>query len=130
MTATPNQGRGEQMTGTTPEESQLSGLLRLTWVTDHLNHVLTHSQTDETAGTWTGLACPARGLQAGTDVDNATLQRLAQGEIADLIWEAPADLAAGHGELLLAAIGAHQSGHLEEGEQYWQQAQALWARAW
>ena len=91
--------------------AKLTGVLRLTWNTDHLAHVLEHSQTDEPTGTWTGLACPDHGLALGTDVDNATLQRLtAHGEVADLIWEAPADLAAEHGQLLLAAIQAHQDG--------------------
>ena len=56
--------------------AKLSGVLRLTWVADDLAHVLEHSQTDETTGTWTGLACPDHGLAIGTDVDNATLQRL------------------------------------------------------
>ncbi len=37
----------------------LAGVLRMTWVQDHLVHVLHHSRT-ETSGTWTGLAWPAR----------------------------------------------------------------------
>jgi hypothetical protein len=65
------------MTGTSAEGSELGGVLRLTWVTDQLAHVLDHSQSDEPSGTWTGLACPDHGLEIGTDVDNATLQRLA-----------------------------------------------------
>lgn len=84
--------------------AKLSGVLRLTWMTDQLAHVLDHNQTDEPTGTWTGLACPDHGLPLGADVDNATLQRLtAQSDVADLIWEAPADLATEHGQLLLAA---------------------------
>ena len=43
----------------------LTGVLRITWVQDNLAHVLDHSQTDETSGTWTGLACPGHGLAAG-----------------------------------------------------------------
>ena len=71
----------------------LTGTLRLTWVQDNLAHVLDHSRTDETSGTWTGLACPGHGLALGTDVDDATLRRLAAGsEIADLTWEAPDEL--------------------------------------
>jgi hypothetical protein len=31
----------------------LTGVLRITWVRDNLAHVLDHSQTDETSGTWT-----------------------------------------------------------------------------
>jgi hypothetical protein len=64
-------------------------------------------------------------------VDTATLLSLsASGDITDLIWEAPADLAAGHGQLLLAAIGAHQAGKHETGERLWQQAHAIWTQAW
>jgi len=33
--------------------AKLTGVLRLTWNTDHLAHVLEHSQTDEPTGTWT-----------------------------------------------------------------------------
>ena len=100
--------------------ADLTGVLRPTWNTDHLTHVLEHSQTDEPTGTWTGLACPDHGLAVGADVDNPTLQRLtADGDVADLIWEAPADLAAEHGHLLLAAIQAHQPGNHETGEQLW-----------
>jgi hypothetical protein len=29
------------------------GVLRLTWMSDHLAHVLERSQTDEPTGTWT-----------------------------------------------------------------------------
>ena len=118
------------MTDASMEGTGLSGVLRLTWVTDGLAHILQHAQADEPAGTWTGLGCPGRGLEIGADVDNAALQRLAQGEIADLIWEAPAEFAAEHGQLCHAAIQAHQAGNSEAGEQLWQQAQILWARAW
>ena len=31
----------------------LTGTLRITWVQDGLAHVLDHSHTDETSGTWT-----------------------------------------------------------------------------
>ena len=111
--------------------AKLTGILRLTWMTDQLAHVLDHSETDEPTGTWTGLACPGHGLALGTDVDTATLQRLsAQGDIADLCWEAPADLTAEHGQLLLAAIQAYQTGQREKGERLWQQARALWSQAW
>ena len=57
-------------------------------------------------------------------MDTAILQRLtAHGEVADLIWEAPADLTAEHGQLCLAAIQAYQAGNHETGERLWQQAQ-------
>jgi hypothetical protein len=81
------------MTAISIADMGLTGVLRITWVRDNLAHVLDHSHTDETSGTWTGLACPGHGLALGTDVDDATLQRLAAGsEIADLIWEAPDEL--------------------------------------
>jgi len=111
--------------------AKLTGVLRLTWVTGHLAHVIEHSQTDEPAGTWTGLACPGHGLALGTDVETATLQRLtAHGDIADLIWEAPADLTTEHRQLLRSAIQDYQQGKRDTGEELWQQAHALWAQAW
>jgi hypothetical protein len=84
----------------------LTGVLRLTRVYDNLAHVEDHIHTDETSGTWTGLACPGRGLPLGADVDSAVLRHLAAegGEIADLIWEAPDELAAEHAQVFLAAI--------------------------
>jgi hypothetical protein len=88
----------------------LTGVLRMTWVQDNLAHVLDHSHTDETSGTWTGQACPGHGLALGADVDNATLRHLAAGsEIADLTWEAPDDLTTEHGLMFDAAISAHQT---------------------
>jgi hypothetical protein len=70
----------------------------LTWVSDHQAHVLEHSRADEPAGTSIGLACPDHGLELGAAVDDAVLRRLsAEGEVADLVWTAPAELAAGHG---------------------------------
>jgi hypothetical protein len=119
------------MTGTGTEGLGLGGTLRLTRVTDHLAHVLEHCETDEASGTWTGLACPDHGLPIGSDVDNATLLRLAgQGEIADLVWEAPAEFTAEHGQLCTAAIQAHLSGSLQGGERLWEQVAALWSHAW
>jgi hypothetical protein len=38
--------------------SPAEGLLRMTWVTDALTHVLEHAGADEPSGTWTGKACP------------------------------------------------------------------------
>jgi hypothetical protein len=119
MTATGSQAAGE------------SGTLRLTWVQDRLAHVLEHCDTDEPAGSWTGLACPDHGVAVGADVDTATLHRLSAGDqLADLIWEAPADLAAEHARLFRAAIQAYHAGHPEAAAQLWQQARAVWSRAW
>jgi hypothetical protein len=118
------------MAHTSVAGEELSGVLRLTWASDQLFHVLEHSRDDEPSGTWTGLACPDHGLALGSDVANATLQSLmAHGDVADLIWEAPADLAAEHGQLFHAAIYAYQNGQQETGEQLWQQAHSLWSRA-
>jgi hypothetical protein len=119
------------MAGTGIEGSGLIGTMRMTWLSDHLAHVLEHCQNDEPSGAWTGLACPDHGLALGGDVDNAILRRLAaQGEIADLIWEPPGELAAEHGQLLRAAIRAGQAGRSETGERLWQQVQAIWSIAW
>ena len=93
------------MTATGIPAAGPGGALRLTWVRDQLAHVLEHCDTDEPSGTWTGLACPDHGLALGADVDTATMRQLAaHGQIADLTWEAPADLTAEHGQLLQAAI--------------------------
>ena len=90
----------------------LTGVLRITWVRDNLAHVLDHSHTDETSGTWTRLACPGHGLALGTDVDNATLQHLAAGsEIADLIWEAPDELTAEHAQVLRVTSWSFLTSH-------------------
>ena len=99
----------------------LTGVLRITWVRDNLAHVLDHSHTDETSGTWTGLACPGHGLALGTDVDDATMQHLAAGsEIADLTWEAPDELTADHAQVFQAAMRAHHAGDSQYAEQLWE----------
>ena len=110
----------------------LTGTLRITWVDDNLAHVVDHSHTDETSGTWTGLACPGHGLPLSTDVDNTTLQRLAAqgGEIADLIWEAPDDLTAEHAQAFQAAMRAHHAGDPERASQFWENLHAVWSQAW
>ena len=109
----------------------LSGAVRMTWVQDHLAHVLEHCETDEPSGTWTGLAGPDHGLALGTDVDNTTLQRLSvHGQLADLIWEAPDDLTADHAHRLQAALQAHYAANPELAERLWQDVQALWSHAW
>jgi hypothetical protein len=109
----------------------LTGVLRMTWVQDDLAHVMDHSHTDETPGTWTGLACPGHGLALGTDVDNATLQNLAAGsEIADLIWEAPDAITAEHGEAFQAAMNAYHVADTERAEQLWENVRAIWSQAW
>ena len=119
------------MTTTGIPETGLSGVLRMTWVRDQLAHVLEHADTDEPSGTWTCLSCPDHGLALGADVDTATLKRLsACGEIADLVWEAPADFTAQHGQLFRAAIRAHNAGHPEPAGQLWDQTCTLWSRAW
>jgi hypothetical protein len=119
------------MAGSRIEGAGLRGVMRLSWVEDHLAHVLDHCATDEPSGAWTGLACQDYGLALGGDVDHATLRRLsAHGQIADLIWEPRAELAAEHGQLLQAAIQAAQDGKPKTGEQLWQQVQAIWSVAW
>jgi len=119
------------MAGGRIEGAGLRGVMRLTWVEDHLAHVLDHCETDEPSGVWTGLACQDHGLALGGDVDNATLRRLsAHGQIADLIWEPRAELAAEHGQLLQAAVQAAQDGKAKTAEHLWHQVQAIWSVAW
>jgi len=109
----------------------LTGVLRITWIHDNLAHVLDHSQADETSGTWTGLACPGHGLALGADVDNATLRHMAAGsEIADFIWEAPAALAAEHGQVFQAAIRAYHAADTERADELWEKVRAIWSQAW
>lgn len=111
-------------------DAELSGTLRLTLVQDQLVHVLEHCDVDEPTGTWTGLACHDHGLALGTDVDIATLRQLStDGEIADLIWEAPEDLAAEHGQLLQAAIRADRAGNSEPAGRLWEQTRTAWSKA-
>lgn len=119
------------MTSTAITAPGLSGVLRMTWVHDELAHVLEHSETDEPSGTWTGLACPDHELVLGSDIDDITLRRLAVGDkIADLVWEAPEDLAAEHGQAFEAAMQAYHAGDSGPAEQHWHEFQAIWSRAW
>jgi hypothetical protein len=109
----------------------LTGVVRMTWVQDDLAHVLDHARTDETPGAWTGRACPDFALALGGDVDAATLRRLAgQGEIADLTWEAPDDVAAEHARVFQAAIAAYQAADPVRAERLWEEVRAVWSRAW
>jgi hypothetical protein len=109
----------------------LTGVMRMTWVDDDLAHVLDHSHADETSGTWAGQACPAHGLPLGSDVDGAVLRRLVgQGQIADLTWEAPADLTAEHAQVFQSAIQAYNAADTEHAEQLWEKLQAIWSQAW
>ena len=110
----------------------LTGMLRLTRVHDNLAHVEDHSHTDETTGTWTGLACPAHGLPLGSDLDSTVLRHLADqgGEIADLVWEAPDQLSAEHAEVFLAAMRAYNAGNTERAGQLWENLRAIWSQAW
>ena len=109
----------------------LTGVLRITWVQDNLAHVVDHSHSDETSGTWTGLACPGHGLALGTDVDNAMLQHLAaRSGIADLTWEAPDELTAEHAQVFQATMRAYHAGDSQHANQLWENLQAIWSRAW
>jgi hypothetical protein len=77
------------------------------------------------------VACPDHGLAVGADADPATVRQLsARGQLADLIWEAPADLTAEHGQLFRAAIQAYHAGQTEAAGQLWDQVQSVWSRAW
>jgi len=119
------------MTITAIKAPGLSGVLRMTWVHDDLAHVLEHADTDEPAGSWTGLACRDHRLELGGDVDNVTLRRLAtDGKIADLVWEAPEALAAHHSHAFQSAMQAYHTGPSELAERHWQEFQAIWSRAW
>jgi hypothetical protein len=118
------------MAGTGTQGAGVNGVVRLSWVTDQLAHVL-QSQADEGGGIWTGLSCPDHGLEIGSDVHDETLLRLSgHGEIADLVWEAPPEFTADYSQRCTAAIQAHMSGRLGQGDHLLQQAMALWSQAW
>ena len=113
------------------DDASPAGVLRLTWVRDNLAHVLEHSDSDEPTGTWTGLACTDFGLGLGADVALDTLTDMcARGDVADLIWEAPPDLAAAHRRCLDAAMSAYQAQDAATAERHWQDLQATWSHAW
>jgi hypothetical protein len=54
----------------------------------------------------------------------------ADGKIADLVWEAPEELAAEHAQAFQVAMQAYHAGNGESAEQQWQHVQAVWSRAW
>lgn len=126
--------QGEAITTETSIRIQgagLHGTLRLRLVDDGLAHVLEHAQTDETSGTWTGLACPDHGHPIGADVAIAVLTAMcADREIADLLWEAPAGLTGPHNEVFQRAMQAFQAGDIQLAEQHWRELAAIWSHAW
>ena len=72
------------------------------------------------------VACPDHGLAVGADVGTATVRQLsARGQIADLIWEAPAGLTGEHGQLFRAAIQAYRAGQAEAAGKLWDQTRAV-----
>jgi hypothetical protein len=78
-----------------------------------------------------GLPGPAHGIPLGSDVDGATLRRLAgQSKIADLTWEAPADLTAEHAQVFHSAIQAYNAADAEHAAQLWDNLQTIWSQAW
>src|SRR6266536_1294775 len=52
------------------------------------------------------------------------------GQLAYLVWAAPADLAAWHAQLFQAAIRAYEDGRAEAAERFWLQARTLWSQTW
>jgi hypothetical protein len=109
----------------------LTGTLRLTCARDDLAHVIEHAGTDEPSGTWIGSACPHYGLPIGSDVDlNVLRNMLPDGEIPDLIWEAPDDLIGEHNQAHQAAMQAYETSNAETAEHQWAKVQAAWSRAW
>jgi hypothetical protein len=109
----------------------LTGTLRLTLPPDGLAHVLEHAEVDEPSGTWTGLAGPDHRLPIGSDVDVAVLTRLCAGsEIADLVWEAPAELMAGHNHAFYRAMRAFEAADTASAEPHWGDLEAIWSHAW
>jgi hypothetical protein len=109
----------------------LAGTLRLRLVDDGLAHVLKHAGNDEPSGTWTGLGCPRYRLAIGSDIDPVVLaEKSATGEVADLHWEAPAELVAEHNQAHLAAMRAYHAEDVADAERHWRNVEAIWSRAW
>jgi hypothetical protein len=109
----------------------LTGTLRLRLVDDGLAHILEHAGNDEPSGTWTGLGCPRHRLAIGSDIDPVLLaEKSAAGEVADLVWEAPADLVAEHDQAHLAAMRAYHAEDVTDAERHWRSVEAVWSRAW
>ena len=52
------------MAGISIEGVGLGGVLRLTWVSDHLVHVLSTAGPTSLADTWSDLPCPDHGMTA------------------------------------------------------------------
>ena len=109
----------------------LTGVLRMTWVTDHLAHVLEHSQTDETSGTWTGLACPDHGLALGSRRgrrDAASPRRRGRARRPHL-----GSPGRHHRRTRPGVPGRDRllsSGESKAAEELWEQVQAVWSHAW
>jgi bifunctional DNA-binding transcriptional regulator/antitoxin component of YhaV-PrlF toxin-antitoxin module len=53
-----------------------------------------------------------------------------EGEIADLIWEAPDELTAEHARVFQDAMRAHHGGDSERAGRLWENLQAIWSKAW
>jgi hypothetical protein len=112
-------------------DAGLNGTLRLRLLLDSLAHVLEHAEVDEPSGTWTGLAGPFHRVPVGTDVDAATLTRLCAGsDLADLAWEAPAQLAEQHNQAFYRAMHAFAAEDIASAEQHWRDLEAIWSHAW
>jgi hypothetical protein len=109
----------------------LTGVLRLTWVHDNLAHVLDHSHTDETSGTWTGLACPGHGLALGADVDNATLRHLAADSGSPTSPGKPSTSSPPNmPRYSETPLHAHHGGDSERAGRLRENLQAIWSQAW
>jgi hypothetical protein len=113
---------------TAAESGLPCGTVRTAWIDDGLAHVLEHAGSDEPCGTWTGLACNARGLAIGTDADPAILRDLCSGQrVADLTWEPPDGLAGGHRR---EAMRAWHAGDTSQAERHRAGLQAFWSQMW
>ena len=120
------------MAGSRIEGAGLRGFMRLTWVEDHLAHVLDHCEIDEPSGAWTGLACqdqrPGPGRRRGQRDAAAAVRPRPRSPTSS--GNHVRELAAEHGQLLQAAIQAAQDGKPKMADQLWQQVQAIWSVAW
>jgi hypothetical protein len=64
-------------------------------------------------------------------VDIASLTSMcAHGEIADLLWEAPAELAEEHNQAFYGAMRAYEAQDMRLAERHWSDLGATWSHAW
>ena len=108
----------------------LTGVLRITWVQDNLAHVLNHSRPTKPPAPGPAWPAPATAWPWAPTWTTRRCSTGRRGEIADLIWEAPDELAAEHAQVFQAAIRAYHAADPERADELWENVRAIWSQAW